>query len=161
MAVYFTLAVECYREADAIRLGELLRPLVLHVGIHHIPMARVGVFSEFSFWYVFVQPQGPGYSQYGYGEGLNDLDVIDQIIEQLYAFVGAESGIRRATCGYEAQDDFDLWGEPDFTSFDIPNLVYDKSAADRSTGAEDFGLHYYRNPPRVIDWSGWVPPTIP
>lgn len=160
MAVFFTLGVECYREEDAARIGEELRVLVLPVAAHRIPMAHVDVMEKSGFWYVFAHPQGPGYCKFGYGEGLNEPEVIDEIIEQLYAFVGAETGIRRATCGYEAQDNFDLYGEPDFAQFDIPNLVYDKSASDRLDGAEDHGLHYYRNPPRVINWSGFQPPEI-
>lgn len=161
MAVFFTLGVEYYREADAVRLGELLRPLVLPVAAHRIPMAVVDVFEKFGLWYVFAHPKGPGFCEFGCGEGMNKPEVTDEIIEQLYAVVGKEDGVRRACCGYEAHEHlFDDYGGPNHAVFEIPDLVYDRAAADRLDGAEDYGLHYYRNPPRVIDWSGFKSPDI-
>lgn len=152
MARFFTFAVECYHKEDAVRIGDLLRPMVLSVDDHRIPMAVVTVFQEMEFWYVFANPQGPGYCDFGNGEGLNEPEVIDQIIEGFYVAVMNEVGIRRALCCYEAQDFFALSGEPDLTTFDASDLIYDKKAANRMEGAQDFGPHYYRNPPLDLEW---------
>jgi len=146
MALYFTFAIECYREVEAIHIGELLRTLVVEVGERSVQMANVDVFAHGDFWYVFGHPKGLGYSPYGYGEGLNEPTVVAVIIEYLYATIAAEHGIRRALCGYEAQDVFDLYGEPELLCFDTPNLVYDRAAISRQVDACEFGPNYYRNP---------------
>lgn len=145
MAQYFTLAIECYREADAVRIGCRLRELVLDIRNHQIMMARVEVFRHGDHWYVFANPQGPGYSEYGYGEGLNDPPTVALITEALYAKTATEQGIRRALCGYEAQDVFDLHGQPELFRFDTPNLVFDRNAVSRQPGAREFGPYYFRN----------------
>jgi hypothetical protein len=52
MAVYFTFAIECYQEEDAVRLAERLRPHVIEAVGHKVPMARVDVSKEEELWYV-------------------------------------------------------------------------------------------------------------
>lgn len=147
MALYFTLAIECYGEADAARIAKRLEALVLHIGIHQIPMAAVHTHVKGGMWYVTACPKGPGYSQYGYGDGLNDPEIIAKIIDQCYLEVSSERGIRRALCGYEAQDAFeDGDGDPDLDCFDLPDLIYDRAAATPEIGAQEFGTHFYRNP---------------
>jgi hypothetical protein len=147
MAFYFTLAIECYREADAARISEQLRPLVVSAGVHRIPMAVVRMSTRGNMWYVTACPKGPGYSQYGYGDGLNDPEIISEIIDQVYLNISNEDGIRRALCGYEAQDAFeDGDGSLDLDRFDLPDLIYDRDAASSELGAKEFGSHFYRNP---------------
>ncbi len=145
MALYFTFAIECYREVEATHIGKLLRTLVLVVGERSVPMANVDVFSHGDLWYIFANPKGLGYSPYGYGEGLNEPAAVAMIAEGLYATIASEHGIRRALCGYEAQDFFDLYGEPELVRFDTPNLVYDRAAVSRQLDASEFGPYYYRN----------------
>lgn len=112
-------------------------------------MAEVDVSAKAGFWYVDAFPKGPGYSQFGYGEGLNELAMIRTIVDRLYEVIADEPGIRRALCGYEAQDVFvDSFGNQDLNSFDIPDLVYDKSFGRMEAGAKEFGTGYYRNSPR-------------
>jgi hypothetical protein len=148
MAFYFTLAIECYREADAARISERLRPLVVCAGVHRIPMAVVHMSTKGDMWYVTACPKGPGYSQYGYGDGMNDPEIISEIVDQIYLNLSHEHGIRRALCGYEAQDAFEHGdGSPDLNRFDLPDLIYDRDAAGSEPGAQEFGLHFYRNPP--------------
>lgn len=145
MALYFTFAIECHRQDDARRIGERLRALVLTVGGRPVPMAQVEVFAHGELWYVFANPQGPGYSQFGYGDGLNEPSTIAAITEGLYSTIAAERGVRRALSGYEAQDIFDLFGEPELVRFDTPDLVYDRAAAVPTRDAEQFGPYYFRN----------------
>jgi hypothetical protein len=149
MAFYFTFAVECYREEDALRFRDRLRSHVLEVGSHQVPMAEVDMLSKAGLWYVFAMPKGSGYSQFGYGEGLNEPAAIRTIVDQLYEVIAGEPGVRRALCGYEAQDAFeDSWGNPDLNSYDIPDLVYDRSFGRFVEGTKEFGTTHYRNPPR-------------
>jgi hypothetical protein len=149
MALYFTFAIECYQEADAVRLAERFRSLVLHIGNHQIPMAAVHTLTKGGLWYLTVCPKGPGYSQYGYGEGLNDPEVITLIIDHMYNEISNEHGIRRALCAYEAQDAFeDVHGNPELDRFDLADLVYDRQAAPPENGARELGSSFYRNPRR-------------
>jgi hypothetical protein len=102
-------------------------------------------------WYVTVYPKGPGYSPHGYGDGLNKPEIIAKIIDQFYREVSNENGIRRALCGYEAQDAFeDGEGNPDLGTFDIPDLIYDQNAAGPGNGTQEFGPRFYRNPPKPL-----------
>lgn len=147
MAVYFTFAIECYEEEAAVRLAERLRPHVIEAAGHKVPMARVDVSKEEELWYVWATPQGPGYSQFGYGEGLNESDVIDAIVEDLYGMIVDNAGVRRAQCGYEGQDAFlEAYGNPGLNDCGEWNLVYDKKIGPPSPGAREFGTSHYRNP---------------
>lgn len=150
MAVYFTFAIECYQEEDAVRLAERLRPHVIPAVGHQVPMARVEVSKEEELWYVWATPQGPGYSQFGYGEGLNEPDVISAIVENLYGMIVDNAGVRRAMCGYEGQDAFlEAYGNPGLNDCDARDLVYDKKLGPPLPGAWEFGMGHYRNPPLI------------
>jgi hypothetical protein len=106
-------------------------------------MADVHTFKRSDMWYLTVCPKGPGYSQFGYGEGLNDPEFISAIIDQFYLEVSNERGIRRALCGYEAQDSFENGdGSSDLNRFDIPDLIYDRDASAPENGAREFGLRF-------------------
>jgi hypothetical protein len=147
MAVYFTFAIECYQEADAMHLAERLRPHVIPAAGHKVPMARVDVSKEEELWYVWATPQGPGYSQFGYGEGLNEPNVTSAIVENLYEMISGDSGVRRAMCGYEGQDAFlESYGNPGLNDCGECNLIYDKKIGPPSPGAREFGACHYRNP---------------
>lgn len=146
MAVFFTFAIECYQEEDAVRLAERLRPHVIEAVGHKVPMARVDVSKEEDLWYVWATPQGPGYSQFGYGEGLNEPDVISAIVEDLYGMISGNTGVRRAMCGYEGQDAFlEAYGNPGLNDCGSRDLVYDKKICPPSPGSREFGTSHYRN----------------
>ncbi len=147
MAFFFTFAIECHQEQDAVRICENLRPCVVHVEGRQVPLADVDVVPKDGFWYVYAMPVGPGYSQYGYGEGMNEPSVIRAIIESLYEVIASEAGIRRALCGYEAQDLLnDCTDLSVLDRHDYPNLVYDRSFGRHGPNSVEFGEFYYRNP---------------
>jgi len=153
MAFYFTFIVECYREEDAVRIGEDLRSCVLQVAGHEVPMAMVDVSANAGFWYVCVMPKGPGYSDFGYGEGLNEPAAIRTIVDGLYERIAGETGVRRALCGYEAQDVFlDSSEDLDLNACHWPDLVYDRKMGPPQPGAWEFGTSHYRNPPWSEEW---------
>ncbi len=148
MAVYFTFAIECYQEEDAVRLAERLRPHVIEAAGHKVPMARVWDSKKDELWYVWATPQGPGYSEFGYGEGLNETNVICAIVENLYGLISGNTGVRRAMCGYEGQDAFcDSYGGPNLDDLDTHDLVYDMMLGPPRPGAREFGASHYWNPP--------------
>jgi hypothetical protein len=145
MAFFFTFAIECYRDEDAVRIGERLQRCTLSIGTQGVSMSRVDVFARGDYWYIFAFPQGPGYSEFGNDAALNKPESTAAIIEQLYEIIATEPGMRRALCGYEAQDIFDLYGEPELVQFGTPNLVYDRKASIRGPNAQEWGSDYYRN----------------
>jgi hypothetical protein len=146
MAFFFSFAIECYEEMDAVRLAERLRSHVIEAEGHKVPMASVEISKEEELWYVWANPQGPGYSPYGYGEGLNEPQVISAIVENLYGMIAGDAGVRRAMCGYEAQDAFlEAYGNPGLNDCGAYGLVYDKKLGPPATGAREFGACHYRN----------------
>ncbi|WP_414664847.1 hypothetical protein [Horticoccus sp. 23ND18S-11] len=152
MALYFAFVVECPRESDAIRICERLRTVVIAVAGRDVPMAEVKMEAKAGMWYVQAMPSGIGYSRYGGDVVLNRPESVTAVIDLLYEAIASEEGIRRALCGYEAQDAFeDVSGNPDLSRFDIHDLVYDRNAIYPTAclaGARKFGVNYYRNPSR-------------
>lgn len=150
MALYFTFYLECYREEDATRIAEHLKAweTPFQIAGRTVTNAQVGIESKNGFWYVLANPQGPGYSEYGYGEGMNAPVAITAISESLYQTIASEPGIRRGMAGYEAQDSFDE-GDGSFnrTSTHLPDLIYDRQLGKGREDTREWGLCYYRNPP--------------
>lgn len=148
MALYFTFYLECYREEDAVRIAERLKSweTPFQIAGRTVTNASVGIDPKNGLWYVSAMPQGPGYSQYGYGEGMNEPAAVAAIIESLYETIASEPGIRRAIAGYEAQDYFD---DPDGsfnrTSTHLEDLIYDRQLGKSREDAREWGVCYYRN----------------
>lgn len=148
MACYFTLYLECYCQEDAIQIAG--RP---------VSMARVEVGHQNGFWCVLGNPSGPGYSPLGYVEGMNEPEVLKKLEDEIFKCIGSGPGIRRAACGYEAQDWFlNELGEWDGEVVSLNSLLYDRGlrptplrqtvetdTADKSeAGTVEFGPWYYR-----------------
>ncbi|WP_038171598.1 hypothetical protein [Verrucomicrobium sp. BvORR106] len=146
MAMYFSLVIECYREVDAFRIKEGLESLVLCLDDRRVPMANLDLYTKSDFWYVTACPVGPGYSNFGFGEGMNEPAMVARIIDELYLSLTGENGIRRALCGYEVHDVFeDERGEAVLNRFDFSDLIYHRDAAEPQPGAQEFGREFYRN----------------
>lgn len=147
MAMYFSLVIECNREADAVRIKERLESLVLCLDDRRIPMANLDLYTKSDYWYVTACPVGPGYSTFGYVEGMNEPAMVARIIDELYLSLTSENGIRRALCGYEVHEAFvDGRGNVVLNQFDFSDLIYHWDAARPQPGAQEFGGQYYRNP---------------
>lgn len=151
MAVYHTLFIECYREPDALRLQEELKHWSWPVNGRVIAMASIEVEARNGFWNVYANPQGPGYSPFGYGEGMNDPALLASLEQHLFELIAKEPGIRRAACGYEAQDWFvDGLNNWNAENLDLPCLIFDRNLGPQTLSADivEFGPHYYRTPSR-------------
>ncbi|MES2507772.1 MAG: hypothetical protein V4599_13785 [Verrucomicrobiota bacterium] len=146
MAVYYTFYIECYHEQDAVRIHDKLQVWTTEVYGREVSMARVLVEPEGELWYVYANPKGPGYSPFGYGEGLNEPETVALLEDRLYELIASEVGIRRALCGYEAQDVFRSGGDNllDLDDLDVDNLVFDRNLQPQREGVMELGCLYYR-----------------
>lgn len=151
MAVYHTLFIECYGEQDALRLQEQLKRWSWQVNGQIVEMANIGMETHNGFWNVHANPKGPGYSSFGYGDGMNDPSVLALLEECLFRLIAKEPGIRRAACGYEAQDWFvDGLNNWNLEELNLPSLLFDRHLTPQPPGADivEFGPLYYRTPSR-------------
>jgi hypothetical protein len=151
MALYFTYAIECYRREDALRICDHLLSVPLPVANHRVRVIAANLWLREGLWLLTAHPEGIGHSYYSRTDPeLNSPNVVAGVIEQAYEAVARETGIRRALCGYEAQDGFeDAHGVPTPNDFTIPGLLFDASSlssAQLPLGARRFGERYYRNP---------------
>lgn len=150
MAFYYTFFIECYREEDARRIHDKLQQWTMEVHGREVSMASVSIDSEGEFWYVYANPQGPGYSPFGYGEGMNEPETIALLEDDLYGCIATEAGIRRALCGYEAQDVFrNAENGLALDDLEVTNLVFDRKLMTKRKGDVDLGPMYYRTPRRL------------
>lgn len=101
MAVYHTLFIECYREEDALRLHEQLKHWLWEVNGHSVSMAQCVMEPANGFWNVHANPLGPGYSRFGYVEGMNEPLVLEMLENELsnasaqhQAYAGRPVGMR-------------------------------------------------------------------
>lgn len=122
-------------------------------------MAQCVIEPADGFWNVHANPLGPGYSRFGYVEGMNEPQVLEKLEDELFNCIGTAPGIRRAACGYEAQDWFlNSYGDLDRDIVNLSSLLYDRNlplaglqqtaevgtVAKAKVGIVEFGPWYYR-----------------
>lgn len=149
MAVYHTLFIECYHEQDALRLQEQLNNWHAEINGNNVSMARVDVELMNGLWNVYANPRGPGDSPYSYGDEMNGAEIWFLLEDRLFSYISTFPGIRRAVCGYEAQDWFvkeeNQW-MPE--KVDCLSLLFDRNllSPPYKTEIVEFGPFYYRTP---------------
>lgn len=149
MAVYYTLFIECYHEQDALRLQEQLSCWHAEINGNNVSMARVDVDFANGVWNIYANPLGPGYSPFGYVEGMNEPRVLEKLEDEIFKCISTGPGIRRAACGYEAQDWFVESGNQWMPEkVDCLSLLFDRNliSPPYKTEVLEFGPFYYRTP---------------
>ncbi len=138
MARYFAIHIECYDEEATRRIcAKLEKADLSHLG-ENIRLHGIEAILWKNQWSVIAYPHG----------FLHVPESINRLRLELFSIIASEKGIRRAVCGYEAQEYFQYDLEPDQTD-DFPDLLFhkdlDKNVGSRS-GLISVGEDYFLIP---------------
>jgi len=146
MAIYFTLAIECYNKDVLSGVERFLDDFIVRLPTLDLRFVVVEKFYRSGFWYIHADPEDCNSMRRLFDFKNSDLS---HIVDLFYKSVSKINGIRRAMCGYEAQDYFvDGYNNPVLNDFSGLDLLFDASLSSEYKKCTSYGK-YVRNQPVI------------